>query len=109
MEDLHDKDKFVGLVGRLGMSVPMGILIKNVNEGMEFLKEKEEQDGREPRYILKCLGLDENRGDMTLFPLKGDDEKMSRTRKLLDGLRLKISEKCPYVFQEFIPGQGEHR
>jgi hypothetical protein len=53
------------------------------------------------------MGLDENRGDMTLFPLKGDDEDLRMTRRKLQGLRLGISKECPYVFQEFIPGQGE--
>ena len=102
MSDLHDKDQFMALVGRLGMTIPKGRMVKSVDEAMAFLGE----DSGEPRYVLKCMGLDENRGDLTLFPLEGDDEKLGRSRGSLDGLRLGITEECPYVFQEFIPGQG---
>lgn len=97
MEDLHDKDRFMQLVARMGMPVPRGTMVKSVQEAMEFL----EGEG-EPRYVLKCMGLDENRGDMTLFPLKS----VKQTSERLKGLKLGISKECPYVFQEFIPGQG---
>lgn len=103
MLDLHDKDRFQKLVGRLGMPVPEGKMVTSVQEAIEFL----EKQGKEPRFVLKCMGLDENRGDMTLWPLKGDGEGLGRTKRALEGLRLKIEEKCPYVFQEFIPGQGK--
>lgn len=102
MLDLHDKDRFMQLVSKLGLSIPSGKMVESVDEAMEFLRGEE----REPRFVLKCMGLDENRGDMTLFPLWGDDEKLSNTRKWLDGLKLGITPDCPYVFQEFIPGQG---
>jgi hypothetical protein len=102
MLDLHDKDRFMALVDKLGMEIPGGKMVESVEEAMDFLK----QEGREPKYILKCMGLDENRGDMTLYPLSGDDEGLRRTERALKGLRLGISKECPYVFQEFIPGQG---
>ncbi|WVR04197.1 hypothetical protein IAU60_001197 [Kwoniella sp. DSM 27419] len=101
MLDLHDKDRFMALVARLGLPTPGGKMVESVDEAVSFLRDH----GREPTYILKCMGLDENRGDMTLYPLKGDDDQMTRTRRLLDGLKLKITKECPYVFQEFIPGQ----
>lgn len=118
MKDLHDKDRFMALVDRLGFTIPAGKMVESVQEAVEFLKEYdcEHNTGRggdgngsgpEPRFILKCLGLDENRGDMTLFPLKGDDVNLGKTRRALEGLRLGISKECPYVFQEFIPGPGE--
>lgn len=103
MLDLHDKDRFMALVDKLGMVIPGGRMVESVEEAMAFLRE----EGREPRYILKSMGLDENRGDMTLYPLKGDGEGMERTEKALRELRLGITKECPYVFQEFIPGQGE--
>lgn len=108
MEDLHDKDKFMSLVKKLGMKIPDGKMVMNVDDAIDFLSESGLVDGGglEPKFILKCMGLDENRGDMTLFPLKGDDEKLSKTKKRLESLKLKISKECPYVFQEFIPGQG---
>lgn len=135
MLDLHDKDRFMGLVQRLGMVIPGGRMVKSVDEAMGFLggdgegkgelnrlkrgegkrmgdstrkgDETRDRRDREPKYVLKCMGLDENRGDMTLFPLRGDDEDLRRTRGLLEGLKLPIAKDCPYVFQEYIPGQGE--
>lgn len=111
MLDLHDKDRFMALVQKLGQKIPEGRMVKSTEEAMDYLKESGEGEGggggAEPRFVLKCMGLDENRGDMTLFPLWGDDEKLSRTRRTLEGLKLRITEECPYVFQEFIPGQGE--
>jgi hypothetical protein len=53
------------------------------------------------------MGLDENRGDMTLFPVSGDGKDLGKTRTLLEGLNTKITKECPYVFQEYIPGPGE--
>lgn len=112
MLDLHDKDRFQQLVGRLGMTVPRGKRVESVQEAIDFIKEDEMGAGgegagkREPKYVFKCMGLDENRGDMTLFPLKGDDAELSTTRRRLEGLRLRIGKECPYVFQEYIPGQG---
>ncbi|WVQ94364.1 hypothetical protein IAU59_001443 [Kwoniella sp. CBS 9459] len=102
MLDLHDKDRFMALVERLGFPTPSGKMIIGVQEAMAFLKQ---DDKKEPKFVLKCMGLDENRGDMTLYPLKGDDKELSKTQAALNGLRLKITKDCPYVFQEFIPGQ----
>lgn len=111
MLDLHDKDRFMALVDRLGFSIPEGQLVNSVKEAIRFLKTSDSTAGpggaREPRFILKCLGLDENRGDMTLFPLKGDDKDLGHTTRRLESLSLRISRECPYVFQEFIPGPGE--
>lgn len=106
MRDLHDKDRFMALVDRLGMRIPAGKMVKSVQEAMAFL---EEQKGEkvERQFVLKCMGLDENRGDMTLFPLQGDGEGLGRTREMLKGLKSRIAEENPYVFQEYIPGQGE--
>ncbi|WWC89624.1 uncharacterized protein L201_004549 [Kwoniella dendrophila CBS 6074] len=103
MEDLHDKDKFMALVDKLGLKIPSGKMVESVEEAITFLKEDEQF--LEPKYVFKCMGLDENRGDMTLFPLKGDNKELIKTRMFLEKLNLKITKDCPYVFQEFIPGQ----
>ncbi|WWC70509.1 uncharacterized protein I206_104460 [Kwoniella pini CBS 10737] len=103
MEDLHDKDRFMALVHKLGLTIPSGKMVESVEEALLFLRNDEQF--LEPKYILKCMGLDENRGDMTLYPLKGDDKDLSKTRSTLEYLKLKITKDCPYVFQEFIPGQ----
>jgi len=105
MLDCHDKDRFMALVQKLGMVIPGGKMVESVEEAVGFLT----QEGREPKFILKCMGLDENRGDMTLYPLAGDGAGLEKTERALRGLRLGISKECPYVFQEFIPGQGESR
>jgi hypothetical protein len=108
INQLHDKDQFINLVDSLGFPVPKGKLVFSTEEAMSFLTaERRDEQGREIGYIIKCTELDENRGDLTTFPFKGDDEKMTKTRKHFDGLRLKMSKKYPYVIQEFIPGQGE--
>jgi hypothetical protein len=105
---LHDKDRFMKLVENLGMPTPRGKLFTSVDEAMQFLKEeKREEKSVQNGYILKCIELDENRGDLTLFPLEGDDEAMSRTELHFANLKLPISNKFPYVLQEFIPGQGK--
>ncbi|WWC61527.1 uncharacterized protein I303_104111 [Kwoniella dejecticola CBS 10117] len=103
MEDLHDKDRFMGLVERLAMKIPSGKMVESVQEALDYLQGDEHF--LQPKYILKCMGLDENRGDMTLYPLKGDNKDLTKTRISLDSLRLKVTKDCPYVFQEFIPGQ----
>jgi hypothetical protein len=104
MKDLHDKDRFMALVDRLGMRIPAGGMVRSVEEAMEFLKG---QQGKKRQFVLKCMGMDENRGDMTLFPLDNDGEGMKGTRRWLEGLKSVIAENNPYVFQEYIPGQGE--
>lgn len=104
MLDLHEKDRFAALVEKLGLTVPKGKLVVSVDSAVAFL-----QAERTTPFVLKCLALDENRGDMTLFPLKGDDKQLSRTRSMLQNLTVKITADCPYVFQEFIPGPGECR
>lgn len=104
MKDLHDKDRFMALVDRLGMRIPAGGMVKSLEEAMEFLKG---QQGKKRQFVFKCMGIDENRGDMTLFPLDNDGVDMKGTRKWVEGLRSAITEDNPYVFQEYIPGQGE--
>jgi glutathione synthase/RimK-type ligase-like ATP-grasp enzyme len=103
MLDLHDKDRFMALVKRLGFTIPTGQMVQSVDQAIGFLK----KDGQGTKYILKCMGLDENRGDMTLFPLEGDKGNLSKSRQLLEGLTTQITFDCPYVFQEFIPGPGK--
>lgn len=107
--DLHDKDRFQQLVEELGFAVPKGKLVHSVDEAIQFLKEERTDiQGREVGYIIKCTELDENRGDLTLFPFEGDNKEMSQTRRHFESLKLKMSAKYPYVIQEFIPGQGKH-
>jgi hypothetical protein len=103
MLDLHDKDRFMALVEKLGFTIPSGKMIEGVDEGIEYLKGV---GVGEKKFVLKCMGLDENRGDMTLFPLD-KDRGLVETRKVLEGLNTKITKECPYVFQEYIPGPGE--
>jgi len=103
MLDLHDKDRFMDLVDKLGFTIPSGKMIGGVNEGIEYLRGVGEK-----KFVLKCMGLDENRGDMTLFPVSGDGKDLAKTRKVLEGLTTKITKECPYVFQEYIPGPGEY-
>ena len=110
MLDLHDKDRFINLASRLGLLAPKGKKVTRVDAAMDYLAGhvglKEIEGGRR-KFVLKCMGIDENRGDMTLFPLDGDGKNMSWTRRRLDALSLAISKECPYVLQEFISGQGE--
>ncbi|ORX40315.1 hypothetical protein BD324DRAFT_617281 [Kockovaella imperatae] len=102
MEDLHDKDRFISLLVRLGIPTPAGTKVTDVDQAIAFFRGQTDQ---EPRFIIKCLGLDENRGDMTLYPLARDDEKLTRTRLALESLTTRITKRDPYVLQEFITGQ----
>jgi hypothetical protein len=106
--DLHDKDRFQQLVEELGFAVPKGKLVHSVDEAIDFLKrERTDSQGREVGYIIKCTELDENRGDLTLFPFEGDNKEMTKTKRHFESLKLQMSRKYPYVIQEFIPGQGK--
>jgi hypothetical protein len=107
MLDLHDKDRFMALVDKLGFTIPSGRMIEGVDEAISFLKGTKGKETKGTKFILKCMGLDENRGDMTLFPVDHDGEGLEKTREVLDGLNTKITKDCPYVFQEYIPGPGE--
>ena len=103
MLDLHDKDRFMALVDKLGFTIPSGKMIEGVDEGIEYLRGVGKK-----KFVLKCMGLDENRGDMTLFPVSGDGKDLGKTRKVLAGLNTKITKECPYVFQEYVPGPGAY-
>ena len=105
MEDLHDKQKFMDLAQDLDMLKPRGQRITSVNEAIQYLKDS--PSGSRPAYVLKCLGVDENRGDLTLYPLDKDDKAFGRTRTKLEKLSTPITTSDPYVFQEFISGQGD--
>lgn len=79
MLDLHDKDRFMSLVEKLGFTIPSGKMIESFDEGIDYLKGVGEK-----RFVLKCMGLDENRGDMTLFPVDAD-KGLVKTRKCWKG------------------------
>jgi len=102
MLDLHDKDRFMALVERLGFTIPSGKMVASVDEAIVYLRGV---GGK--KFVLKCMGLDENRGDMTLFPISGDGKGLEQTKRILAGLNTKITKDCPYVFQEYIPGPGK--
>jgi hypothetical protein len=123
-------------------------MVDSVQQAMTFLSEGG-VEAKEPRYVLKCMGLDENRGDMTLYPLKGDDGlwvgggghtltgnvlledvwavfrdfesqpfqgvsglphlpiiPLERVQCHIPSILIQAHTHCPYVFQEYIPGQG---
>lgn len=106
--DLHDKDRFNRLVEEVGMATPHGRLVHGVDEGLEFLKAaRRDEKLVGAGFILKCTELDENRGDLTLYPAANDDAELRKTRKQWDNLKLPISKRYLYVIQEFIPGQGK--
>ena len=104
MDTLHDKQRFMDLLERLDMRKPQGQRIISVDEGVHYLRNS--PSGTRPTYVLKCTGVDENRGDLTLYPLAKDDQSCQRTRLQLEKLVIPISPSSPYVFQEFIAGQG---
>ena len=100
MEDLHDKDRFMSLLSAIGSKAPKFARVSSVDEAINVFG-----TNVAPMFVAKCLGLDENRGDLRLYPLEGDDPKLSKTRIALE--HLEISPKNPYQLQEFVQGQGE--
>ncbi|EME40342.1 hypothetical protein DOTSEDRAFT_74965 [Dothistroma septosporum NZE10] len=94
-QTLHEKHTFIDHTQELGLTVPETHTItcrKAVDNALE-----KATPGR--KFIMKPIGMDDSaRGDMTLFPLKTQQE----TSRHLD--RLKISEKSAWILQQFVQG-----
>ncbi|BFZ60695.1 hypothetical protein YB2330_001737 [Saitoella coloradoensis] len=94
---LDKKDEFMGLCRDLGLEVPETVLVRSVEDVMNFAWEKKRAEGK--RFLLKCVGVDDRtRNDMTLFPW-GDLEGMRGYVKTLG-----ITDENPYIIQEFVKG-----
>ncbi|KAK5056823.1 hypothetical protein LTR84_012355 [Exophiala bonariae] len=95
-EMLHEKHSFIEHTKSLGLTVPETFEITKRNTVEELLRNT--PHGR--KFIMKTIGMDDSvRADMTLLP-KATQEETSRHIA-----RLKISEKTPWILQQFIKGK----
>lgn len=94
-QTLHEKDTFIEQANGFGLNVPDTHTIKSVDAVTKALNSAPQ--GR--KYILKPIGMDDSaRGDMTLFPKQTPQETSQHIS------RLKISEKSPWILQQFVKG-----
>lgn len=94
-QTLHEKDTFIAHTKGIGLPVPDTRTMTSLDAVEVALQDASE--GR--KYIMKPIGMDDaNRGDMTLLPKATTTE----TKKHLS--KLKISEKSPWILQQYING-----
>ncbi|KAI9652082.1 MAG: hypothetical protein M1831_007215 [Alyxoria varia] len=92
---LHEKHHFIESARAVGLRVPDTHLVTSQTQ-----MEKVFMNGKPQSLIAKCVGVDDSaRGDMTLLPLPS----RSATTKHLQGIN--VSEKNPWILQEFISGK----
>ena len=92
---LHEKHRFIERARAIGLRVPDTHLVTSQTQ-IESVFEK----ARPQSLIAKCVGVDDStRGDMTLLPLPS----RSATGEHLQ--RINVSEKNPWILQEFISGK----
>lgn len=91
---LHEKHTFIEYAAKIGLVVPETHTISNSDQAVSVLT----QAG--PRqYIMKPIGMDDaNRGDLTLLPKSNAKETSDHVS------RLNISEKSPWILQQYIDG-----
>lgn len=94
-QTLHEKDTFIEQAKSFGLTVPDTHTIKSVDAVLKALSNA--PSGR--KYILKPIGMDDSaRGDMTLFPKSTPEDTFQHIS------RLKISDKSPWILQQFVKG-----
>ncbi len=92
---LDDKFAFAETARSLGLSVPKSFKITNPEQVLNFDFSNEKRP-----YILKSIPYDQvRRLDLTKLPCKTFEETAAFVKSL------PISEKNPWIMQEFIPGQ----
>lgn len=103
---LHEKDLFISLARRNDFDTPASALVRSPEEAIALLK----QPGQAPMLLKAASVLDDvGRSDMTTYPLRSSsgqiDWALTET-KLREGLHVPLTEKSPYIVQEFIGGNG---
>lgn len=94
-EMLHEKHSFIEHTKSIGLTVPDTHEITRRNTVEEHLRNAPK--GR--KFIMKTIGVDDSvRADMTLLPKATQEETSGHIA------RLKISEKAPWILQQFIKG-----
>ncbi|TDZ38933.1 hypothetical protein C8035_v006946 [Colletotrichum spinosum] len=112
-ETLHQKDSFMAYTRDVaGLEVPESHLITRRDDmiaaldkaaGLSHDAVDEKSKGKQKRFIVKAVGMnDRGRGDMTLLPLPTEKQTYDFINRLE---RLGMSDKEPWLLQEFIQGQ----
>ncbi|KAK4129719.1 hypothetical protein N657DRAFT_640380 [Parathielavia appendiculata] len=95
-QKLHEKHSFIRYTRSIGLSVPETHAVTSLADALMVLGDAC-QTGR--KFIMKYIGVDDAaRGDMTLLPL----DTPAATEAHIS--RLQISEKRPWILQQFIDG-----
>ncbi|KAK3722540.1 hypothetical protein LTR37_002532 [Vermiconidia calcicola] len=95
-QTLHEKDSFIARTKQLGLNVPDTHTIMTAVAAEKALREAPANR----KYIMKPVGMDDaSRGDLSLLPKATEQD----TARHLSGLR--ISEKSPWILQQFIEGR----
>lgn len=94
-ETLHEKHTFIAHTKEIGLTVPDTHTITSPATAEKILLNAP----GDRKYIMKPIGMDDaNRGDMTLLP-KASSEQTTNHLSTLN-----ISEKSPWILQQFIKG-----
>lgn len=102
VDELHEKDKYISLVRSYDLDAPHSALVHSPEELLQLLRSPDQ-----PPRILKCAAeLDDiGRSDLTTYPIKrGKRADWQATEHRIRSLRIPITEKVPYIAQEFIGG-----
>ena len=92
---LHEKHTFIQHTKDIGLNIPETHTITSRAQVEGLLHDS--PPGR--RYIMKTIGVDDSvRADMTLLPKNSDIETSKHIA------RLRISEKSPWILQQYIKG-----
>lgn len=105
VNELHEKDKFISLVLSKNLQAPHSVLVHSSEELLALFRQPSQ-----PLRILKCAAeLDDvGRSDLTTYPLKDDKgrDDWKATERRIASLPIPISDKTPYIAQEFIGGRN---
>ena len=94
---LHEKDSFIAQTQHLGLPVPE---THNVTSRAAVHKVLHESPRTKKRYIMKSVGVDDAfRADMTVLPKRTVSDTYNHVSAI------PISEKKPWVLQQFIKGR----
>ncbi|SMR60321.1 unnamed protein product [Zymoseptoria tritici ST99CH_1E4] len=95
-QTLHEKNSFIEYTESIGLTVPETHSITS-RDAVAAIFDKAPV-GR--KYILKPIGMDDSaRADMTLLPKSSEKETSAHIS------RLRISEKNPWIVQQFVRGE----
>jgi catechol O-methyltransferase len=100
VERLHEKDHFIDYIRSLNLPVPESHRCTSSNEVIKILTKGKNGDGKDKKFILKPIGVDDRAraNMMTLLPFEKREDTISYVKNL------RISSKNAFQVQQFISG-----